>query len=124
MTKGRQWSSIFQPESILNFIRSIVFAIACFYLGSAAWAAAHQPEAAAATGRAAHAASSSAAAKKSMATRQQMMETTMQMMLLMYGRLTIMEETEMRAQFGEAHARYARRTPRFFPRWGQGATAG
>jgi len=38
-------------------------------------------------------------------------------LLLMYGRLAITEEAEMRAQFGEEFDRYALKTPRFFPRW-------
>jgi len=37
-------------------------------------------------------------------------------LLGMYGRLAVTEEREMRAQFGEAFERYARNTPRFFPR--------
>jgi len=45
-------------------------------------------------------------------------------LLLMYGRLALTEEAEMRSQFGEAFERYARRTPRFFPRMGQGSAAG
>jgi len=45
-------------------------------------------------------------------------------LLAMYGRLAITEEAEMRAQFGDAYESYARRTPRFFPRWGQTSTAG
>ena len=36
-------------------------------------------------------------------------------LLLMYGRLAVTEEAEMRAQFGEEFERYAQRTPRFFP---------
>lgn len=39
-------------------------------------------------------------------------------LLLMYGRLAITEETEMRAQFGVEYDRYAQRTPRFFPHLG------
>jgi len=39
-------------------------------------------------------------------------------LLVMYGRLAITEEREMRAQFGEVYDRYAQRTPRFFPRIG------
>lgn len=38
-------------------------------------------------------------------------------LLLMYGRLAITEEAEMRAQFGETFERHAQRTPRFFPSW-------
>lgn len=45
-------------------------------------------------------------------------------LLFMYGRLAITEETEMRAQFGEEFERYARRTPRFFPQWGQETSTG
>ena len=45
-------------------------------------------------------------------------------LLWMYGRLAITEEAAMRAQFGEAFERYAQLTPRFFPRLGQGPTAG
>ena len=45
-------------------------------------------------------------------------------LLWMYGRLAITEEAAMRAQFGEASERYAQSTPRFFPRLGQGSTAG
>lgn len=44
-------------------------------------------------------------------------------LLVMYGRLAITEEAQMRAQFGDAFERYARRTPRFFPRRWQGSTA-
>ena len=36
-------------------------------------------------------------------------------LLVMYARLSITEETEMRAQFGEVFERYAQRTPRFVP---------
>lgn len=39
-------------------------------------------------------------------------------LLVMYGRLAITEEREMRAAFGEVYDRYAQRTPRFFPRIG------
>jgi len=45
-------------------------------------------------------------------------------LLLMYGRLSIHEETEMRRQFGAAFDAYAARTPRFLPRlagWRRGA---
>ena len=45
-------------------------------------------------------------------------------LLLMYGRLAITEEADMRVQFGEAYESYVQRTPRFFPRLGQGLTAG
>ena len=41
-------------------------------------------------------------------------------LLIMYGRLAVTEEAEMRAQFGDAYVRYAQRTPRFIPRLGQG----
>ena len=40
-------------------------------------------------------------------------------LLLMYGRLALTEEAEMRAQFGEAFEQYARCTPRFIPHWGK-----
>ena len=40
-------------------------------------------------------------------------------LLVMYGRLALTEEAEMRTQFGEEFEQYVRRTPRFFPRWGQ-----
>ena len=36
-------------------------------------------------------------------------------LLLMYGRLAITEESEMRRQFGEIYGEYVRRTPRFIP---------
>ncbi len=36
-------------------------------------------------------------------------------LLIMYGRLSLTEESEMRAQFGEVFEDYARRTPRFIP---------
>lgn len=36
-------------------------------------------------------------------------------LLLMYGRLAISEEDEMRRQFGEAYENYVARTPRFLP---------
>ena len=45
-------------------------------------------------------------------------------LLVMYGRLAIKEEVEMRAQFGEGFERYVQRTPRFFPRMKQGLNAG
>ena len=38
-------------------------------------------------------------------------------LLLMYARLSIAEEAEMRASFGQAYEEYALRTPRFFPHW-------
>ena len=37
-------------------------------------------------------------------------------LLIMYGRLALTEENEMRAQFGDVFERYAERTPRFIPR--------
>jgi protein-S-isoprenylcysteine O-methyltransferase Ste14 len=37
-------------------------------------------------------------------------------LLVMYGRLAVTEEAEMRARFGEAFDRYTARTPRFIPR--------
>ena len=37
-------------------------------------------------------------------------------LLLMYGRLALTEEAEMRAQFGADFEHYAQRTPRFMPR--------
>jgi methanethiol S-methyltransferase len=39
-------------------------------------------------------------------------------LVLMYARLAISEERDMRRQFGEAYARYAARTPRFIPSFG------
>ena len=45
-------------------------------------------------------------------------------LLLMYGRLAITEEAQMRKQFGDAYESYVQQTPRFFPRMGQGLTAG
>jgi protein-S-isoprenylcysteine O-methyltransferase Ste14 len=44
-------------------------------------------------------------------------------LLIMYGRLAVTEEAEMRAQFGDAYVRYAQRTPRFIPRLSQGHAA-
>lgn len=38
-------------------------------------------------------------------------------LLLMYGRLAVTEEAEMRKQFGEEYERYIQHTPRFFPSW-------
>lgn len=38
-------------------------------------------------------------------------------LLLMYGRLAIREEAEMCTQFGDVFEEYARRTPRFIPRF-------
>ena len=43
-------------------------------------------------------------------------------LLVMYGRLAVTEEAEMRAQFGEAFESYAQRTPRFFPRFGKASS--
>ena len=45
-------------------------------------------------------------------------------LLLMYGRLAITEEADMRKQFGDAYESYVQRTPRFYPHRGQGLTAG
>ena len=45
-------------------------------------------------------------------------------LLVMYGRLAVTEEKEMRTQFGAAYDTYASRTPRFFPHLGQSAHAG
>jgi protein-S-isoprenylcysteine O-methyltransferase Ste14 len=44
-------------------------------------------------------------------------------LLVMYGRLAVTEEAEMRARFGAEYERYAAQTPRFIPRIGhaQGA---
>ncbi len=39
-------------------------------------------------------------------------------LLVMYGRLAIIEEREMRAQFGSDYELYAARTPRFWPKLG------
>jgi len=39
-------------------------------------------------------------------------------LLVMYRRLALTEEAEMRAQFGEAFERYVQLTPRFIPRMG------
>lgn len=39
-------------------------------------------------------------------------------LLLMYARLAIVEEREMRRQFGDEYERYAERTPRFIPKFG------
>jgi len=36
-------------------------------------------------------------------------------LLVMYGRLAVTEEAEMRLQFGDKYERYAQQTPRFFP---------
>lgn len=43
-------------------------------------------------------------------------------LLIMYGRLAVTEEAEMRKQFGSAFDAYASRTPRFFPHLGQQAS--
>ena len=40
-------------------------------------------------------------------------------LLVMYGRLALTEEADMRAQFGDAFKCYAQRTPRFIPRMGK-----
>ncbi len=45
-------------------------------------------------------------------------------LLVMYGRLAVTEEADMRKQFGAAFDTYAQHTPRFFPHFGQHATAG
>ena len=45
-------------------------------------------------------------------------------LLLMYGRLAITEEAQMRARFGDAYESYFRRTTRFFPHMRQDLTAG
>ena len=44
-------------------------------------------------------------------------------LLIMYGRLAVTKEAEMRAQFGEAFESDVQRTPRFFPRLGKGPAA-
>jgi protein-S-isoprenylcysteine O-methyltransferase Ste14 len=44
-------------------------------------------------------------------------------LLIMYGRLALTEEAQMRAQFGEEFERYVQCTPRFFSRIGQGSAA-
>lgn len=44
-------------------------------------------------------------------------------LLLMYGRLAVTEEAEMRSQFGAAFDSYAQRTPRFFPHIRQASIA-
>ena len=44
-------------------------------------------------------------------------------LLLMYGRLAITEEAQMRTQFGPAFDAYAARTPRFLPSFRKQATA-
>lgn len=41
-------------------------------------------------------------------------------LMIMYGRLAVTEEEEMRAQFGEAFDTYAAKTPRFIPNWSNG----
>lgn len=38
-------------------------------------------------------------------------------LLVMYARLSLSEEAEMRGQFGTAYDDYARQTPKCFPRW-------
>lgn len=44
-------------------------------------------------------------------------------LLVMYGRLAVKEEAEMRAQFGPEFDNYAARTPRFFPVFNQPPSA-
>lgn len=44
-------------------------------------------------------------------------------LLVMYGRLAVTEEAEMRAQFGAEFDNYAKRTPRFFPVFSQPPSA-
>lgn len=44
-------------------------------------------------------------------------------LLVMYGRLAVTEETEMRMHFGAAFDAYAARTPRFIPSFGKGEAA-
>jgi protein-S-isoprenylcysteine O-methyltransferase Ste14 len=44
-------------------------------------------------------------------------------LLVMYGRLAISEEADMRAQFGGEYERYAAGTPRFIPRIGRAGDA-
>jgi protein-S-isoprenylcysteine O-methyltransferase Ste14 len=44
-------------------------------------------------------------------------------LLVMYARLAVTEETEMREQFGEQYEVWAARTPRFLPVFGAGTTA-
>ena len=44
-------------------------------------------------------------------------------LLVMYGRLAITDETEMRNRFGAEFEAYAARTPRFLPSWRQSAVA-
>ena len=43
-------------------------------------------------------------------------------LVVMYMRLARREEREVRAEFGEIYARYAARTPAFFPRWRRAPT--
>lgn len=45
------------------------------------------------------------------------------LLVIMYGRLAVTEENEMRAQFGEEYERYARDLPRFIPHFGQARPA-
>jgi protein-S-isoprenylcysteine O-methyltransferase Ste14 len=45
-------------------------------------------------------------------------------LLVMYGRLAVTEEAEMRAQFGKEFDTYSERTPRFFPHFGQQINTG
>ena len=42
-------------------------------------------------------------------------------LLVMYGRLAVNEEAEMRTRFGTEFERYAQATPRFFPHWRRSA---
>ena len=42
-------------------------------------------------------------------------------LVVMYARLARSEEAEMATRFGEEYRAYAARTPRFWPRWSQGA---
>ena len=44
-------------------------------------------------------------------------------LLVMYARLAVTEEAEMRKQFGAEFEAYAARTPRFFPSWQKQASA-
>ncbi|HQR85426.1 MAG: isoprenylcysteine carboxyl methyltransferase [Burkholderiales bacterium 35-55-47] len=44
-------------------------------------------------------------------------------LLLMYGRLAVTEETEMRSQFGETYEQYANQTPRFIPQFNQSSSS-
>ena len=44
-------------------------------------------------------------------------------LVVMYGYLAKREEADMQAEFGAEYARYAARTPRFLPRFGESGTA-